>query len=243
MTIKLSDSNGGLGYNCHHMETLWTRKTTLGLIVTLGCTVITTLLLQIGQIYAPTMDNMKKDEPQDQKPDELAESLDDLFSSISTMIKSELQGTNNHLELLEKMNVRVAEEYKGFGDLASGLRVFVEQLKCRSGSFNEYVEQVDNIEKQVTEFEAVVSMLDKYVALLESRVQSVYQTKIHLPNQHRDLKWESKRGQSKEYWSRDPRWNQNAFCLGKRTDLKHVLADVILSHQPLSPLMLNERIW
>ena len=79
------------------------------------------------------------------------------------------------------MNVRVAEEYKGFGDLASGLRVFVEQLKCKSGSFNEYVEQIDNIEKQVTEFEAVVSMLDKYVVLLESRVQSVYQNKIHLP--------------------------------------------------------------
>jgi len=81
------------------------------------------------------------------------------------------------------MNVRVAEEYKGFGDLASGLRVFVEQLKCKSGSFNEYVEQIDSIEKQVTEFEAVVSMLDKYIVLLESRVQSVYQTKIHLPSQ------------------------------------------------------------
>lgn len=129
----------------------------------------------------PTMDTVKNDDPQDQKRDELAESLNDLFSSISTMIKSELQGTNNHLELLEKMNVRVAEEYKGFGDLASGLRVFVEQLKCKSGSFNEYVEQIDAIEKQVTEFEAVVSMLDKYVALLESRVQSAYQTKVHPP--------------------------------------------------------------
>lgn len=175
------------------------------------------------------MDNIKKDEAQDQKPDELAESLNDLFSSVATMIKSELQvklpilspilsnilrltnstytwwfemynclenhfwrlstyfviicngcvcqGTNNHLELLEKINLRVAEEYNGFGDLASGLRMFVEQLKCKSGSFNEYVEQIDAIEKQVTEFEAVVSMLDKYVALLESRVQSQYQTK------------------------------------------------------------------
>lgn len=37
------------------------------------------------------MDNMKKDEAQDQKHDELAESLNDLFSSVSTMIKSELQ--------------------------------------------------------------------------------------------------------------------------------------------------------
>ncbi|KAJ1413964.1 Biogenesis of lysosome-related organelles complex-1, subunit 2 [Sesbania bispinosa] len=127
------------------------------------------------------MDDMKKDEAKDKKHDELAESLNDLFSSVSTMIKSELQGTNNHLELLEKMNVRVAEEYKGFGDLASGLKVFVEQLKCKSGSFNEYVEQIDAIEKQVTEFEVVVSMLDKYVALLESQMQSAYQTRINFP--------------------------------------------------------------
>ncbi|XP_058721470.1 biogenesis of lysosome-related organelles complex 1 subunit 2-like [Vicia villosa] len=123
------------------------------------------------------MENVKKDGAQDQKHDELAESLNDLFSSVASMIKSELQGTNNHLELVEKMNAKVADEYKGFGDLASGLRVFVEQLKCKSGSFNEYVEQIDAIEKQVTEFEAVISMLDKYVALLESKVQSHYQTK------------------------------------------------------------------
>ncbi|XP_016201491.1 biogenesis of lysosome-related organelles complex 1 subunit 2 [Arachis ipaensis] len=128
------------------------------------------------------MDGANNGEPQNQKHDELTESLNDLFSSISTMIKSELQGTNNQLELLEKMNVRVAEEYKGYGDLASGLRVFVEQLKCKSGSFNEYVEQIDAIEKQVTEFEVVVSMLDKYVCLLESRVQSVYQTRLHPPS-------------------------------------------------------------
>ncbi|KAK8573231.1 hypothetical protein V6N13_100039 [Hibiscus sabdariffa] len=81
-------------------------------------------------------------------PDELAESLNDLFISLSSMVKSELQGTNNILELLEKMNVRVADEYKGFGDVASGLRVFVEQLKKKSGNFDEYVQQIDAIEQQ-----------------------------------------------------------------------------------------------
>ncbi|KAB1223526.1 Biogenesis of lysosome-related organelles complex 1 subunit 2 [Morella rubra] len=85
--------------------------------------------------------------------DELAESLNDLFTSVSTMIKSELQGTNNHLELLEKMNLRVAEEYKGFGDVASGLRIFVAQLKSKSSCFDQYVQQIDAIEQQVTEFE------------------------------------------------------------------------------------------
>ncbi|KAK3033607.1 hypothetical protein RJ639_032893 [Escallonia herrerae] len=84
------------------------------------------------------------------------------------------EATNNVLELLEKMNIKVAEEYKGFGDVASGLRVFVEQLKSKSGNFDEYVQQIDVIEKQVTEFEAVISMLDKYVSLLETKVQSVY---------------------------------------------------------------------
>ncbi|KAF5735638.1 biogenesis of lysosome-related organelles complex 1 subunit 2 isoform X1 [Tripterygium wilfordii] len=107
--------------------------------------------------------------------DELAESLNDLFTSASAMVKSEVQGTSDLMELLEKMNLRVAEEYKGFGDVASGLKVFVEQLKSKSGNFDEYVQQIDTIEQQVTEFEAVISMLDKYVSQLESKVQFTYQ--------------------------------------------------------------------
>ncbi|KNA20472.1 hypothetical protein SOVF_051830 [Spinacia oleracea] len=113
-------------------------------------------------------------EQQDQ-PDELADALDDLFNGVSTMIKSELQGTNNILELLEKMNLKVAEEYNSYGDVASGLRVFVEQLKHKSGSFEGYIQQIDAIDQQVTEFEAVISMLDKYVSMLEKKVQSAYQ--------------------------------------------------------------------
>ncbi|XP_031279466.1 kanadaptin [Pistacia vera] len=118
---------------------------------------------------------MGKEEAESKGGDELAESLNALFTSISTMVKSELQGTNNTLELLEKMNLRVADEYKGFGDVASGLRVFVEQLKSKSSSFDEYVQQIDAIEQQVTQFEVVISMLDKYVSLLESKMQSMYQ--------------------------------------------------------------------
>nr|XP_018625183.1 biogenesis of lysosome-related organelles complex 1 subunit 2 isoform X1 [Nicotiana tomentosiformis] len=112
---------------------------------------------------------------QKMEQDPLAESLNDLFTNVSMMIRGELQETNNVLGIVEKMNTRVAEEYKGFGDVASGLRIFVEQLKSKSGSFDEYVQQIDTIEQQVTEFEAVISMLDKYVSLLESKVQSVCQ--------------------------------------------------------------------
>lgn len=85
-----------------------------------------------------------------------------------------LQGTNSQLSLLEKMNRRVAEEYNNYGDVASGLRVFVEQLNEKNQSFGEYVSQIDAIDQQVTEFEAVVSMLDKHVSLLEKKVKSAY---------------------------------------------------------------------
>ena len=87
---------------------------------------------------------------------------------------SRFQGTNNQLALLEKMNDRVAQEYSNYGVVASGLRVFVEQLNKKSRGFDEYVSQIDAIDQQVTEFEAVVSMLDKHVALLEKKVKSAY---------------------------------------------------------------------
>ncbi|KAJ8426779.1 hypothetical protein Cgig2_034038 [Carnegiea gigantea] len=88
-----------------------------------------------------------------------------IFVQSSKPLKDELgerlaeqMGTNNLLELLEKMNLRVAEEYNNYGDVAAGLRVFVEQLKHKSGNFEEYLQQIDAIDQQVTEFEAVISM-------------------------------------------------------------------------------------
>uniref|UniRef100_K3YWQ8 Biogenesis of lysosome-related organelles complex 1 subunit 2 n=1 Tax=Setaria italica TaxID=4555 RepID=K3YWQ8_SETIT len=100
--------------------------------------------------------------------DELAESLAELFTNVSLM------GTNSQLALLEKMNDRVAQEYSNYGDVAAGLRVFVEQLNEKNQGFDEYVSHIDAIDQQVTEFEAVVSMLDKHVALLEKKVKSAY---------------------------------------------------------------------
>lgn len=72
------------------------------------------------------------------------------------------------------MNQRVTEEYSNYGDVASGLRVFVEQLNEKNQRFDEYTTQIDAIDQQVSEFEAVVSMLDKHVSLLEKKVKSAY---------------------------------------------------------------------
>lgn len=76
------------------------------------------------------------------------------------------------MDLLEKMNARVASEYDDLGDVAAGLRVFAEQMVSKSGGFDEFVEQMDAIEKQVSEFEAVISLLDRYVSVLESKIRA-----------------------------------------------------------------------
>ncbi|KAL0737918.1 hypothetical protein Bca4012_014128 [Brassica carinata] len=101
---------------------------------------------------------------------DLAESLQSLFTNVSSMVKAELQGTNSEMDLLEKMNVRVAAEYDDLGDVAAGLRVYTEQMKSKSGGLDEFVGQMDEIEKQV--FEAVISVLDRYVSILESKVRA-----------------------------------------------------------------------
>ncbi|XP_062218436.1 biogenesis of lysosome-related organelles complex 1 subunit 2-like [Phragmites australis] len=108
--------------------------------------------------------------------DELADSLTEFFTNVTLMVRGELQGTNNQLALLEKMNDRVVQEYSNYGDVAAGLRVFVEQLNEKNRGFDEYISQIDAIDLQVTEFEAVVSMLDKHVSLLEKKVKSAHHT-------------------------------------------------------------------
>ncbi|KAL5764530.1 hypothetical protein ACOSP7_016882 [Xanthoceras sorbifolium] len=87
------------------------------------------------------------------------------------MVKSEVEETNNSLELLQNMNMKVEEEYKGLGDFSSG------------GRFDDYVQQIDAIENQVSNFKTVISMLDQYVyvSLLESKMLSLStSTPIHL---------------------------------------------------------------
>ena len=95
-----------------------------------------------------------------------------LFTSLTWF--SLVKGTSNSLELLEKMNLRLTEEYQGFGDVALGLRLFVEQLNNKNMNFEEHVKKIDLIDRQVTEFEAAVSMLARHVSLLESKVKSAY---------------------------------------------------------------------
>jgi uncharacterized protein YdcH (DUF465 family) len=69
------------------------------------------------------------------------------------------------------MNLRVASEYDHQADFAAGLRVFVERLKQKNNNFAHYLQQIDEIDQEVTELEAVVSTLDNYTSNLEAKIK------------------------------------------------------------------------
>lgn len=81
------------------------------------------------------------------------------------------QAVNSDYELLERMNLKVASEHDNQAEFAQGLRVFVESLKLKNDGFSEYIQQIDEIDQEVTELEALVSTLDNYTSNLEAKLK------------------------------------------------------------------------
>ncbi|KAL3697006.1 hypothetical protein R1sor_011082 [Riccia sorocarpa] len=106
--------------------------------------------------------------------DPLAKALQSLFVSFASVVQGELQSSNNEYDLLKNMNLRAATEYDNFGDFASGLSSFVERLKAKNEHFNQYLQDMEMIDKQVTELEALVSTLDNYTSTLQAQIKVAY---------------------------------------------------------------------
>lgn len=123
---------------------------------------------------APQQEQTLQQNEQQQHQEPLAAALRLLFVNVATLVQSQLQGNSDLLQLIEKMNLRTADDYNEFGDFAAGLRVFVERLKLKNDSFQHYTQQIDEIEHEVTELEAVISMLDNHTGALEAKLRAAY---------------------------------------------------------------------
>ena len=72
------------------------------------------------------------------------------------------------------MNLRIADEYNEFGDFAAGLRVFVERLKLKNDNFQQYVERIDEMEKEIGDLEHIISKLNENTSVLEAKLRKAY---------------------------------------------------------------------
>eukprot|EP00250_Pteridium_aquilinum_P000777 c10942_g1_i1 orf=545-1006(-) len=110
----------------------------------------------------------------EQHQDPLAAAFSSLFVNVATIMQSQLQCNTESLELLERMNLRTADEYNEFGDFAAGLRVFVERLKLKNDSFQQFSQQIDEIENEISELEGAVSILNNHTGALEAKLRKAY---------------------------------------------------------------------
>lgn len=77
----------------------------------------------------------------------------------------------NHLFLfiLVPKNKVASEKYGHMADFTSGLAIFVESLREKEESLVPLATQIDGLEGQLDELEAIVQQLDEYSKRLENR--------------------------------------------------------------------------
>jgi biogenesis of lysosome-related organelles complex 1 subunit 2 len=114
----------------------------------------------------------ERGQAEDAPEEQIVQASRRMFESIADFLRGELSLTSHKYTLLAAMNDRAASEYDKFGDYAEGLCVFIERLGQKSEILKEYLANVDEIDRQVTDLEAVVSALDGYTNFLEGRLRS-----------------------------------------------------------------------
>ena len=72
------------------------------------------------------------------------------------------------------MNLRIADEYNEFGDFAAGLRLFVERLNVKNDNFQQYVERIDEMDKEINDVEHIISKLNENIGILEAKLRKDY---------------------------------------------------------------------
>eukprot|EP00898_Chlorokybus_atmophyticus_P000799 jgi/Chlat1/171/Chrsp1S03243 len=103
--------------------------------------------------------------------DELARVGKALMETVAKVVHGELRAGFNELQLLEDMNNIAAKKYEDLGDFAAGLSVFFNKLRQKNDAFRPYLQQIDEIDQQVVDLEAVVSTLDLYTRRLEENLR------------------------------------------------------------------------
>eukprot|EP01112_Ceratiomyxa_fruticulosa_P020322 TRINITY_DN688_c0_g2_i1.p1 TRINITY_DN688_c0_g2~~TRINITY_DN688_c0_g2_i1.p1 ORF type:complete len:215 (+),score=67.18 TRINITY_DN688_c0_g2_i1:99-647(+) len=108
-----------------------------------------------------------------QKPVDLEDASKTLFQNIAAYIKGELLATSEDYKLLENMNTLATEKYKEMTEAAVGLTTFMKALQEKYETFTPYLQQIDDIDKNVSDLEKTVTLLDDYTKRLEAKFKTI----------------------------------------------------------------------
>jgi len=96
-----------------------------------------------------------------------------MFANIAAYLKGELTATTNDYKLLATMNSVCTTKYAEMTDVAKGLTSFMKDLQQKYQDFKPYLDQIDEIDANVTELEKTVVLLDDYSKRLEWKFKNI----------------------------------------------------------------------
>ena len=97
----------------------------------------------------------------------------DMFQKTSDYVQGELLGTAEEYLLLEKLNKMTTAKYSDMSSLSRDLTVMMTELNEKYAHLKPYLEQIDQLEENVSALESAAYQLDKYSKKLEAKLRQV----------------------------------------------------------------------
>ncbi|GAB5365398.1 hypothetical protein AAMO2058_001054400 [Amorphochlora amoebiformis] len=98
----------------------------------------------------------------------------DLFKKLSEYMSAEVSASTHEYQLMGKLNLIVANRYKGMQEKAAKLNEFLRGLDEKYKKLEPYLQQVTQLHDNVVKLEKVVVQLDQYTKKLEQQFKEVY---------------------------------------------------------------------
>lgn len=106
-------------------------------------------------------------------PPDVVELCRETFQKTSEYLKGELEGTIEDYKLLEQMNKVTLSKYAEMKNISTAVGNSLQDLNDRYKSLQPFLDQIDQIEDNVTSLEQAAYKLDAYSKRLEAKFKAL----------------------------------------------------------------------
>nr|SVE85888.1 EOG090X0J9J [Daphnia pulicaria] len=96
-----------------------------------------------------------------------------MFQKVHEYLQAELTSSESEYQLLEQMNKVTAAKYKDLTQVAGNVGKGIIELNAKFKSLEVYLEQIDQIEDNISKLEHAAYKLDAYTVRLENKFKAL----------------------------------------------------------------------
>nr|CAG4636675.1 EOG090X0J9J [Eubosmina coregoni]SVE70186.1 EOG090X0J9J [Eubosmina coregoni] len=96
-----------------------------------------------------------------------------MFEKVSNYLQAELTSSESEYQLLEQMNKATTAKYQDMRLIAANVGKGIVELNEKFKSLQGYLDQIDQIEENISKLESAAYKLDAYTVRLENKFKSL----------------------------------------------------------------------